>query len=144
MLDPRLINLKDEDHEILDLLVEGLHDNEIARKLQLTPVTIQRRMQRMRARLDFDNRTEMAVWWVRRQYQMIVDEKVEFVARRIEKSGEVLGLHPHIFQVAEYIRGFNSLPEAMNGNDADNVGRISEDSSVQAELEFSHRQTDNG
>jgi len=52
--------------QILELLVAGLLNKEIAHKLHLSEGTIKVFMSVIFAKSGMTNRTELAVWWVRR------------------------------------------------------------------------------
>lgn len=56
------------EHQIVDLIAEGLINKEIAFRLHLTPGTIKQYLNKVFAKLGTTNRVEVAVWSVKKRY----------------------------------------------------------------------------
>lgn len=62
----RLDNLTAREREVLQLIAEGLSNQEIARRLVISPKTVQRHRENIMAKLDLHNRTELVKYAVRK------------------------------------------------------------------------------
>lgn len=63
----RVAYLSDREIDVLDLLVEGLSNKQIANKLILSEHTVKAHISRIFIKLDAESRTEVAVLWTTRK-----------------------------------------------------------------------------
>ena len=66
---------RDEDASVLELVALGLPDREIGRRIHLSPHTVKKRIEHLRAELGVRNRTELAAWAGRHGLYAIADER---------------------------------------------------------------------
>lgn len=57
----------DKEQEVLELLLQGLRDEHIARALYISPKTVRNHVSNMLRKIGVDNRTQLVLWAIQRQ-----------------------------------------------------------------------------
>lgn len=63
-----------EDRTILDLMVDGLTNEEIAKKLDMSTSALHMRILHLRSEIGFSTRNELAMWWLTKTQGMSQSE----------------------------------------------------------------------
>lgn len=75
--DPRFAHLTDREHDIVELVAEGLDNREIAAKLFLSEGTVRNRISDILAKTNISNRTKLAIEWLTSHDPHIHDHHIE-------------------------------------------------------------------
>lgn len=65
---PDINDLSEREHQVTELIAQGLKYKEIAEALGLGHETVRTYAARVRKKLGMHSRTEIAIWYVRREY----------------------------------------------------------------------------
>lgn len=74
--DPRFAHLTDREHDIVELVAEGLDNREIAAKLFLSEGTVRNRISDILAKTNISNRTKLAIEWLTSHDRHIHDHHI--------------------------------------------------------------------
>ncbi|RYN12738.1 DNA-binding response regulator [Bifidobacterium animalis subsp. animalis] len=75
--DPRFAHLTDREHDIVELVAEGLDNREIAAKLFLSEGTVRNRISDILAKTNISNRTKLAIEWLTSHDRHIHDHHID-------------------------------------------------------------------
>lgn len=75
--DSRFAHLTDREHDIVELVAEGLDNREIAAKLFLSEGTVRNRISDILAKTNISNRTKLAIEWLTSHDPHIHDHHIE-------------------------------------------------------------------
>lgn len=75
--DSRFAHLTDREHDIVELVAEGLDNREIAAKLFLSEGTVRNRISDILAKTNISNRTKLAIEWLTSHDHHIHDHHIE-------------------------------------------------------------------
>lgn len=75
--DSRFAHLTDREHDIIELVAEGLDNREIAAKLFLSEGTVRNRISDILAKTNISNRTKLAIEWLTSHDRHIHDHHIE-------------------------------------------------------------------
>lgn len=75
--DSRFAHLTDREHDIVELVAEGLDNREIAAKLFLSEGTVRNRISDILAKTNISNRTKLAIEWLTSHDRHIHDHHIE-------------------------------------------------------------------
>ncbi|MDW7671991.1 MAG: response regulator transcription factor [Bacillota bacterium] len=67
--------LSERDEQVLDLMSQGLTNQEIAELLDITDKTVRNTISQIFKKIDVTNRTEAAAYWLKRQYKYSLPEQ---------------------------------------------------------------------
>lgn len=76
-VDPRFAHLTDREHDIVELVAEGLDNREIAAKLFLSEGTVRNRISDILAKTNISNRTKLAIEWLTSHDRHIHDHHID-------------------------------------------------------------------
>lgn len=75
--DPRFAHLTDREHDIVELVAEGLDNREIAAELFLSEGTVRNRISDILAKTNISNRTKLAIEWLTSHDRHIHDHHID-------------------------------------------------------------------